>query len=122
MAAIFPVKTLDGGVILPTADATLYTDIMSADYSIGLVYIEFFSDAAASIPATPTTGTVSVFGSPSGNVWLTPAAGGVVQASTVSAPKGTYTPPYFSGGFVRGRIEMANITGASYAKISFWRQ
>lgn len=120
MATLYPVKTNAGLHVLPTADASHFTDLMSADYGDGQLYIEFFSDAAGTIPATPTGGTIAVAGTPTGVVYL--AAGNVatITASAVTAI-GTYEPPRFVGCVIKGRITFASITGAAYARASFWR-
>lgn len=119
---LYPVLNGSGGEILPTANGTLLTDSMSANPSQSCqVYIEFFSDAAGTVPVTPSAGTVTVQGSPMGSNWLAPSNGGVIQANTVGSPVSTYTPPFFQGRMAQGRITFAGIAGASFARVTFWR-
>ena len=119
---LYPVLTGAGSEILPTANATLTTESMAANPAQNCqVYLEFFSDAAGTIPVTPTAGTVTVQGSPMGANWLAPSNNGTVTANTVGNPLSTYTPPFFQGRMVQGRVTFAGITGAAFARVTFWR-
>lgn len=119
---LYPVLNSSGGEILPTSNATLTTESMAANPSQNAqVYIEFFSDALGTTPATPTAGTVTIQGSPMGLNWLAPSTGGTVQANTVGNPNSTYTPPFFQGRMAQGRITFAGVTGAAFARVTFWR-
>lgn len=118
MAQLYPVKQNDAFVI-STASGTYYTDSMSADWSDCQVFVEFFSDAAGDVPATATAGTITVEASPMGGIYIAAGTGTPISATAVSA--GTYTPARFIGPAVRGRVTLAGITGAAYAKITFWR-
>ena len=114
------VLTVSRSAILPTADATLYTDDISGEYGQFQVYVEFFSDSAATTPVTPTAGTVTIAGTPNGTHYLA-ATNPVITATTViSNGLATYTPPTMSGQLKKGRVIFAGITGASYAKVTFW--
>lgn len=119
MSANFYVKSLGGSSVIPTTNGVYYTDPMSAGYSDGKVYVEFFSDEAGDVPAVATAGTIAVEASPMGNVYIPAGTGTPISAVAVSA--GTYSPASFSGSAVRGRVTLAGITGAAYAKITFWR-
>ena len=121
MANLYPVKTVGGLRVLPTADAVHFTDTMSADYQEAQVYFEFFSDAAGAVPATPTGGTIVVAGTPTGNVYLSAGNTAIVTASDVTAI-GLYEPPKFVGCVIKGRIQFIGITGAPYARATFWRR
>ena len=117
----WPVLTPAGGEVLPVANATLYTGDMSASSASRCqVYVEFFTDAAGTVLASPSAGTVSAQGTPMGEVWLAPSSGATINAADVKAV-GTYTPPVFTGRMRQGRVTFAGITGAVTARITFWR-
>ena len=120
MANIIPFK-VGSNEVLPTANATHYSDLMSADYVTGHVYAEFFSDAAGTIRATPTAGTVTVKGTPTARGSYM-AAGNVshINASQAGVSP-TYEPPVFSGCMVKSSVTFDGITGADYARITIWR-
>lgn len=107
------------GAVLPTTNGVYYTAEMSAEYAFCNVYVEFFSDADGTVPATATAGTITVYGSPMGNTYLLPSNITVINATEVSA--GTYTPASMDGCMVRGKVVLAGITGAAYCRIIFWR-
>jgi hypothetical protein len=114
------VLNASGGTILPTADATFYTPPVDGNYSSHQVYVEFFSDAAATTPVTPTAGTVTIAASPTGTHYLA-ATNPVVTANTVIVSGlATYTPPSISGDVYKLRAIFAGITGAAYARITLW--
>lgn len=120
MPAISNILTPVKSTVLPTADGTLYTDDISGEYGSFQVYIEFFSDAGATIPVTPTAGTVTIAGTPNGTHYLA-AANPVITATTVIANGlATYTPPTITGQVKKARAIFAGITGAAYAKITIW--
>lgn len=118
----WPVLTPAGSEVLPVADATLYTGDMSASSASNCqVYVEFFSDADGLIPTTPTAGTIDIKSTPMGSNWISPSAGGPINAVDVSSPVSTYVPPYIVGRAARGRASLSGITGAVSARITFWR-
>lgn len=120
MPAISNVLTSVKSTILPTADGTLYTDEINGEYGSFQVYVEFFSDAAATNPVTPTAGTVTIAGAPNGTHYLA-ATNPVITANTVIANGlATYTPPTITGQVKKARAIFAGITGAAYAKITVW--
>lgn len=119
--ARFPVLS-GASEVLPTADAILMTGDMSASQAQNChVYMEFFSDAAGTIPVTPTAGTIAAQGSPMGSNWLAPSSGSSINATDVATPLSAYSPPVFTGRMTKGRVTFAGITGAAFARITFWR-
>jgi hypothetical protein len=119
----WPVLTPAGSEVLPVADGTYYTPGgMGASTAANCqVYVEFFSDAAGLVPVTPGAGTVDVRGSPMGNNWVTPSAGGIINAIDAGSPLSTYVPPSFVGRMEKGRAQFSGITGAVSARVTFWR-
>jgi len=108
--------------IIPVINGTYYTsDQSTSDANNCAVYLEFYSDAAGTIPVTPTAGTITVSASPLGNNFLAAASSATVSAVACGTPSSTYTPPTFPGRIATGQVVLSGITGASYAKIIFWR-
>jgi hypothetical protein len=120
MAMLHKFMTSAGSEVLPTNGGPYYTEDMSADWMRGQIYIEFFSDAAGTVPAIPTAGEVVASGTPMGNVYMAPGNVGSVQASNVGGDP-MYEPPEFLGCVIRGRLTFSGITGAPYARAVFWR-
>jgi len=118
----WPVLNPAGGEVLPVTDGTLYTlptmGTSSADNC--QVYVEFYTDAAGTVLANPSAGTVSVAGSPMGQAWLTPSAGATINAADVKL-SATYTPSVFEGRMQQGRVTFSGVTGAVTARVLFWR-
>lgn len=114
---IYPAKS-GASVILPTNAGPFFTDQMSGDHALLACYVEFFSDAAGTIPVTPTAGTVTISGSPMGNNYLTL---GTITATAAATTESTYTPVLYNGLVQIGRVVFAGVTGAAYAKVTFWR-
>lgn len=117
----FPVKTGAGSEILPTADATFYTD----DIQGGLAnnwqaYVEFFSDAAGTVPVTPSGGTVTITARPMDNNYLPAPNSAVITASACGSPNSSYTPPLFAGRVTKGRVVFSGIAGAAFCRVTFW--
>lgn len=122
MNQLYPVLNVSGGEVLPTANGSFTTAPMASNPAQNCqVYAEFFSDAAGTIPVTPTAGTVSVYGSPMGNNYLAPSNAATITAANAATPTSTYTPPAFVGRMVMGKITFAGVTGAAYARVTFWR-
>lgn len=113
------VRGTNGSTIVVTTDATLYTEYMPAGYGTAIVCVEFFSDAEATIPAAATAGTIACECTPNGSVYIPAGTGSPIIASRVAS--GLYDPPTFDGPAVRGRVTFSGITGAAYARVSFWR-
>lgn len=122
MNQLFPVLNGSGTEVLPTANGTFQTAFMGENTSQNCqVYIEFFSDEAGTIPATPSAGTITVQGRPMENNWVAASSGGSINASACATPVSTYTPSYFTGRMQYGRITFASIAGAAFARVTFWR-
>ena len=117
-----PYKFMTAGEseVLPVNGGPYYTDEMSADYGYGAVYVEFFSDAAGTIPATPTAGDVIAEASPIGNLFM--ASGNVSKILANNAGnQPMYEPPVFEGCAIRGRLTFTGVTGALTCRAIFWR-
>lgn len=112
--------TAGGAEVLPVAGGPYYTDEMSADWTRGAVYVEFFSDAAGTIPATPTAGDVIAEATPMGNVYM--ASGNVSKILAINAgTQPMYEPPSFDGCAIKGRLTLSGIAGAATCRATFWR-
>ncbi len=121
----FQFKNTSGGLVLPVTDGTLTSPDMSTSYdNTKIFYIEFFSDVDGTVPVTPTAGTISLFGSPMGHVYLAPFSDGVINAADVipytPGNIGAYTPPVFYGRMVSGIAVLAGITGALSMRCGLW--
>ena len=117
----FPVKTGAGSEVLPTADATFYTDdIQGGLANTWQAYVEFFSDAEGTAPVTPSGGTVVVQARPMGNNWLAASNSPAVNATACGTPVSAYTPPQFTGRVSKGRVTFSSIAGAAYCRVTFW--
>ena len=120
MAMLYKFMTAEESEVLPVNGGPYYTDEMSADYGYGAVYVEFFSDAAGTVPATPTAGDAVAEASPMGVLYM--MAGNVskiLAASAGTAPM--YEPPVFEGCAIKGRLTFSGITGALTCRAIFWR-
>lgn len=118
----WPVLAPNGSEVLPIADGIYYTRAgMGASTSDNCqVYVEFFTDAAGTVLASPSAGTIKPEGSPMGQAWLAPSSGETINAADVKNVS-TYTPPVFFGRMEQGRVTLTGITGALTARITFWR-
>ena len=118
----WPVLAPGGGEVLPVTDGVYYTasNMGGSQADNCQVYVEFFTDAAGTVLASPSAGTIKPEGSPMGQAWLAPSSGATINAADVKAV-GTYTPAVFSGRMEQGRVTLAGITGALTARITFWR-
>ena len=120
MAMPYKFMTADESEVLPVNGGPYYTDEMSADYGYGAVYVEFFSDAAGTVPATPTAGDVIAEASPMGNLFM--ASGNVSKILAVNAGSPPmYEPPVFEGCAIKGRLTFSGVTGALTCRAIFWR-
>jgi len=120
MRITYDVLNNAGSSVIAVSDNTFYTGEVRGDHDKFQVFLEFFVDAACTVPVTPTAGTVTVAGSPMGNSYLA-ATNPVIAANTViTAGLSTYTAPYIGGKMKKGRATLAGITGAGYVKIQFW--
>ncbi len=117
MAMIYPAKS-GASVILPTGAGPYYTDLMSGDHALLAAYVEFFSDAAGTIPVTPTAGTVTISGRPMENNYIDL---GTINATQAITPTSTYAPVLYSGLVTMGRVTFTGVTGAAYARVVYWR-
>lgn len=117
----WPVLTPAGSEVLPVANATLYTqDMNTSSASRCQVYVEFFSDAAGTIPVTPSAGLMSAEITPMGHGWLASSNHNVINAADAGV-SATYEPPYFEGRAKQGRISFSGVAGAVTARVTFWR-
>lgn len=118
----WPVLTPAGSEVLTVTDGVYYTaSNMGGSHADNCqVYIELFTDAAGTVLASPSAGTVSAQGSPMGQAWRAPSSGATINAADVKAV-GTYTPPVFAGRMQQGRVTFSGITGAVTARVTFWR-
>lgn len=117
-----PYKFMTAGEyeVLPVNAGPYFTEEMSADYGYGAVYVEFFSDAAGTVPATPTAGDVIAEASPMGNLFM--ASGNVSKILAVNAGTAPmYEPPTFYGCAIKGKLTFSGITGAATCRAIFWR-
>ena len=120
MAMPYKFMTAGESEVLPVNGGPYFTDEMSADYGYGAVYVEFFSDAAGTIPATPTAGDVIAEASPMGMLFI--ASGNVSKILAVNAgTQPMYEPPVFEGCAIKGRLTFSNVTGALTCRAIFWR-
>lgn len=112
-----------GSEVLPITNGTYQTDSQdTAQANNCQVYFQFFSDAAGTIPVTPTGGTIVVSASPIGSAnFLAPSNSATINATACGTPNSTYTPPYFLGRISVGQVVFSGITGALTARVLFWR-
>ena len=120
MAMPHKFMTATGDEVLPVNGGPYFTEEMSADWTRGAVYVEFFSDAAGTIPATPTAGDVIAEASPMGTLYMPSGNVSKILANNVGNPP-MYEPPTFDGCVIRGRLTLTGITGASTCRSTFWR-
>lgn len=118
----WPVLAPDGSEVLPVADGIYYTAANMGGSSADncQVYVEFFTDSAGTVLASPSAGTVTASGTPMGEAWLAPSSGATINAADVKL-SATYTPPVFTGRMQRGRVGFSGIAGALTARVTFWR-
>lgn len=120
MAMPYKFMTAGESEVLHVNGGPYFTDEMSADYGYGAVYVEFFSDAAGTVPATPTAGDVVAEASPMGTLFM--ASGNVSKILAVNAGSPPmYEPPTFEGCAIKGRLTFSGVTGALTCRAIFWR-
>lgn len=118
----WPVLAPNGSEVLPVTDGVYYTEAgMGASTADNCqVYVEFFTDAAGTVLANPSAGTIKPEGSPMGQAWLAPSSGATINAADVKNAS-TYTPSVFFGRMEQGRVTLAGVAGALTARVTFWR-
>ena len=120
MAMPHKFMTAGGLEVLPVSGGPYFTEEMSADWTRGTVYIEFFSDADGLVPASPTAGDVVAEGTPMGKLFM--ASGNVPKILAVNVGTSPlYEPPVFDGCVIQGRLTLNGVTGASTCRAIFWR-
>lgn len=114
----FPLKTISGSDVLPvSSDAEFFTDSKIYKYgNLNEIYFEFFQDEECLIPVTPTSGSIKSSASPMGNVFISSSSLIPIDASSVSIPNGSYTPPIIDGLIEMARVQVEGIQGANYMK------
>lgn len=119
MSKRYFIKNGDGSSIITVADGSFFSDPnQNKTMSISDFYIEFYSDAEATVRVTPTAGTLSFYGQPfSGGNWLAAGANAAINAADCEAGISLYSPPAMDGLIDRSRVDMSGITGASYCRI-----
>ena len=104
-----------GSEIIPVANGTYYTDSKKGDVSLmhkrSIFFIQFYN--ASMVPVVPTAGTAVPEMSPFAQQWLSASNNDTASVSALSAD---YEPFIFEGPALGGRVTIAGITGAVYAK------
>ena len=111
----------NGDSIIPVADGDFFINEMDGAEETGHFYIEFFDDAQATIPVTPTGGTITPRGAPMGNLFLLSSAESVLNASEINAGNSVYTPPVFNGRMVRAKLTLSGVGSANFFRAIMWR-
>lgn len=111
-------KTSTGEIILPTDDGTFFTDTAAPVYANHQFYIEFFADDTATTPVSPAGGTITVSGSPLGNIFIgaSTTTSDVINAVDVTFPDASYTPVLFFGAVLNIKMTLDSIAGAPFCK------
>ena len=120
MAMPYKFMTAGESEVLPVNGGPYFTEEMSADWTRGAVYVEFFSDAAGLVPVGPTAGDVIAEASPMGNLFMASGNVSKILANNAGNPP-MYEPPTFDGCAIRGRLTFSGITGAATCRAIFWR-
>ena len=122
MANQYNFLTAEGDKFIPIAGGEYEIQEMSASYSTGQCYLQFYDAQFA--PVTPTAGTVTFKASPfAADQWLGSSNGSdTIDATTVIAGESTYTTPKFSGCVIASKMTLAGITGAVYVSAYHWRE
>lgn len=113
--------TSGGNSLLDVTPASAEYTSANLDSSLSMsdVYIEFFDTQGNA--ATPTAGTIEVYGLPTGNTWIA-AVGSPVNAKDVTRPIAKYTPPMLDGLTVQVRVRFVGITGAARASVVIYKR
>lgn len=122
MSQRYYVKDSSGNTIIPVADGSFLTDAMRPSQDECEVYFAFYSDEDASTPATPTAGTINTYGEYETGFALAPSANPTTDATEVSTPIATYTPPILDGLTIRGRVDLSGVTGATHFRAYFFKR
>ncbi len=113
----------DGETFIPVDDGDYFIEEqMSADYSTGQCYLQFYD--AQKAPVTPTGGTVIFKSSPfKSDQWLGSSnIADTINAADVEAGETSYTTPKFSGCVVASKMTLDSIAGATYVRAFHWRE
>lgn len=113
--------TNTGDQLIPIADDSHETGLMSADYAIGNCFLQFF-DADGVTPITPAGGTINFRSAGFDGQYLADSGGITVSAvEVVGTGDALYTPPSFDSVVVRSKMTLAGISGATFVKAYIWR-
>ena len=107
--------------IITIADGDFFTNGLPITEDEAEVYFEFFSDASANTPVTPTAGTIVTAGRPMEHNYLAASSNATTQASECGTPNSAYTPPILDGKMNRSRITLSGITGATHMKAQVFK-
>lgn len=97
-----------------TANGTITSPDMSAQYERGYISILFYTDSTMSTLATPSAGTITFTASESDSNY------GSVSSGVVDLTQQSYARPNFAGAIKKVKATCSGVTGAGYfvAKIS----
>lgn len=120
MATRYTITSNGSPLLDVTSSSVSYNSgVMEVTADIGDVYVEFFDNAGA--PATPTAGQVFIYGLPTGTTWLQ-AYGSPLDATKVTRPVATYTPPLLDGLCIQAQAQFTGITGATRASVTIYKR
>ena len=109
MSRRYDFKDSSGNTVIPVADDSFYTDLMSVTPDEIDVYFAFYSDSSGETPVSPTSGTISTHGEYLDGFFLAASTNATINASEVTTPDGIYTPPSIFGCSIRARIDLLNV-------------
>lgn len=121
MSTVTYFRNATGGVILPVSNTSFTTELLQISTDESEIYFEFYNDANGNTAVTPTAGTIVTSGSAIGDQFLEASQNATTQASTVSTPNATYTPPVLDGLVERARITLSGITGATHMRAKIFK-
>lgn len=120
MAARYSITSNGSPLLDVTSASVAYTSgVMDISMDTADVYIEFFDSSGN--PATPTAGQVFIYGLPTGTTWLA-AYGSPIDATKVTRPVATYTPPLLDGLCIQAQAQFTGITGATRASVTIYKR